>query len=77
MDLYRYLFAPVLVAVAIGSGRRERPPPRPPEPPAVVAPAAMVAPEPPGPAAEGSDPSLPGAEQRTASDRPAHQGSRL
>lgn len=37
MDLYRYLFAPALVAVAVLAGHHERRPPHPPEPPAVRA----------------------------------------
>jgi hypothetical protein len=71
MELYRYLFAPVLVAVAVWSGHREARPARPPEPPAVVMPAVMVAPAPPRHAADGRDPSRPGAAQRTAPIRPA------
>jgi len=37
MDLYRYLFAPVLLLVAVWLGHHERRPIRPPEPPAVEA----------------------------------------
>ncbi len=71
MELYRYLFAPVLVAAAVWYGHRERPLSRPPEPPAVVAPAALMAPPAPGPAAARRDPSRPGAAERSASVRPA------
>ncbi len=48
MELYRYLFAPVLVAVAVWSSHHERRPVRLPEPPALVVPvpAAVVAPAP-------------------------------
>ncbi len=38
MEIYRYLFAPVLLAVAVSSGHHQRHPVRPQEPPAAVAP---------------------------------------
>lgn len=66
MEFYRYLFAPILVAVAVWSGHRERHPVPPPEPPAAVVPAVMVAPSPPR-AAIRPDPSRPGLAPASAS----------
>jgi hypothetical protein len=72
MEFYRYLFAPILVAVAIWTGHRERPPARAPKAPAAaVAPAVLVTPAPPRPAANRPEASRPGAGQGTVPVRPA------
>ena len=71
MEVYRYLFAPVLVAVAVWSGHRDRHPARPPEPPAAVAPATLVSPAPPRPVANRPDPSRQGGAQGAGPARPA------
>jgi len=60
MEIYRYLFAPVLVAVAVWSGHHQRRPIRPPQPPAVEAPG------PARPTADRITPSRPGATQGVA-----------
>ncbi len=63
MEIYRYLFAPVLLAVALSSGHHQKRPVRPQEPPAVqvVAPLRPVAerPAPIHPAAPVARPASP------------------